>query len=324
MALIIEQLQPKLVAQFAQIITKQHLAQGYLFAGPAGSGKYELAQWLAMSQFCHHLEQGRPCGQCSECRRIQQGNHPDVIQIKPDNQTIKVESIRYLKSELYKSGMEGNRRVFIVTDAEKMSVNASNSLLKFLEEPASDALIVLTTTAKSQILPTILSRMQIIDFRGLSKQTVYQNFLTQGSAPENAQLAALLTQDYQQAKAWQESAAFNQLLTAVVKWLLKIFKHDDEAFIYVQTLIMAATKTTEDQQLALSMIINFYDFLLQVRYDKKEIMNTSLQQLFEAAQHETVEELADQLNLVLDMSRQLRMNVGFENFLEALTLRLLK
>ncbi|MFD1672314.1 DNA polymerase III subunit delta' [Agrilactobacillus yilanensis] len=325
MAFLVEQLQPRLIRQFENVLTHQRLAQGYLFAGASGTGKRELAQWLALSQFC--LEPSathQPCGKCAECQRILSGNHPDVITVAPENQTIKIEAIRHLKNELYKSGVEGTKRVFIIVSAEKMSVNASNSLLKFLEEPVSDALIILTTTSKSQILPTIRSRMQMIDFHEISAPAAFENFKAQGLMPANAQLMSLLTRDSQQAAAWQTDNNFKPLLQGVLHWFNKLFKGDPEAFVFVQTQLVQNAKNQEQQSLTFQIIVNFYDFLLRLRYDKdKEIINPDLIKLNETSQQVTDRQLTEQLSLVLAVQKQLRVNVSFENVLEALTLKLL-
>lgn len=322
--MLINQLQPKLVQQFQNVIARSRLAQGYLFAGPRGAGKHELAQWLALRLFCQNVQDDQPCGQCPECQRILSGNHPDVIQVAPENQTIKVEAIRYLKQELYKSGMEGNQRVFIIQDAEKMSANASNSLLKFLEEPVSDALIILTTPSKSQILPTILSRMQVVDFHSISQKSAYDQFIAQDLSVADAELMSLLTRDLAQAKAWLADDNFASLLAGVLHWFLKILRQDLEAFVLVQTQLSANAKTQETQGLTWQLIISLYDFLLRLRYDKSRVIsNPTLEKLAQAAQSTTQRQIVAQLNLVLDSQKQLRVNVSFQDVLEALTLKLL-
>lgn len=323
MTFLIEKLQPRLVKQFQHIIDRQHLAQGYLFAGATGTGKAELAQWLALRLFCQNQET-KPCGQCPECQRILEGNHPDVITVVPEGQTIKIEAIRHLKRELSKTGVESSKRVFIIEAAEKMSVGASNSLLKFLEEPTSDALIILTTTSKSQILPTIRSRMQTIDFKPIPRTAAFEHFVAQGIDSADAQVLSLLTRDQQQAQTLLADENFKPLLKGVLAWFMKLFKGDMEAFVYVQTQLVQNAKNQAAQTLTYQVIINFYDFLLRVRYDKdKEIINPELVKLNQSAQHITSEQLAEQLNLALDSQKQLRVNVSFENVLEALTLKLL-
>lgn len=324
MTFLIEKLQPRLLKQFQHVLHQNHLAQGYLFAGAQGTGKKELAQWLALRQFCQDPKDDQPCGKCPECQRILSGNHPDVITVAPENQTIKIEAIRHLKQELSKRGVEGSKRIFIIESAEKMSVSASNSLLKFLEEPDSDALIILTTNAKSQILPTIRSRMQIIDFRSITTAAAFENFKAQGISVANAQLLSLLTKDQQQAKDWLEDENFPTLIHGILHWFTKLFKKDSEAFVLVQTHLVQNAKNQETQSLTFQVIISFYDFLLRLRYDKdKEIINPELVKLNEAAQQVTNQQITTQLNLVLDIQKQLRANVSFENVLESLTLKIL-
>lgn len=135
----------------------QLLAQSYLFVGPKGAGKLALAEWIALRLFCQHVQDGAPCGECPECERILNHNHPDVMMLKTSTQSIKVDDIRNLKQEMSKTGVEGNQRVFIVEDADKMTAGAANSLLKFFEEPVPGMTVILTATAKNQLLPTITS-----------------------------------------------------------------------------------------------------------------------------------------------------------------------
>ena len=122
---LIDSLQPKLVAQFARIIDRKQLAQSYLFVGPKGAGKLALAEWIALRLFCQNVQDGAPCGQCPECERILNHNHPDVMVVKTETQSIKVDDIRGLKQEMSKTGVEGNQRVFVVEDADKMTAGAA-------------------------------------------------------------------------------------------------------------------------------------------------------------------------------------------------------
>lgn len=103
---LINTLQPKLVAQFARVIDRHQLAQSYLFVGPKGAGKLALAEWIALRLFCQHVQDGAPCGECPECERILNHNHPDVMMLKTSTQSIKVDDIRNLKQEMSKTGLK--------------------------------------------------------------------------------------------------------------------------------------------------------------------------------------------------------------------------
>ena len=180
MAFQAEILQPKMVARFKQIIDQGELAHAYLLVGQSGAGKTALAQWLALRLFCQHVQNGEPDGTCPECERILSGNHPDVVVAKAEGRQIKVDQVRHLKAEFTKTGMEGQTKFFLIEDAEKLTVSAANSLLKFIEEPGPGIYILMLTTNKNAVLPTIQSRTQVLDLLPLSHEAVDQNLKVAG------------------------------------------------------------------------------------------------------------------------------------------------
>ena len=135
--------QSKLFEEFSQIIRENRLSHAYLFSGDFGS--LDMAIWLAQSRFCVTPENSLPCGHCRPCRLIAQGDFSDVKLVEPQGQIIKTDTIRQLTREFSQSSFEGQAQVFIIRDADKMHVNAANSLLKFIEEPQSQIYIFLRT-----------------------------------------------------------------------------------------------------------------------------------------------------------------------------------
>ena len=152
--------QSKLFEEFSQIIRENRLSHAYLFSGDFGS--LDMAIWLAQSRFCVTPENGLPCGHCRPCRLIAQGDFSDVKLVEPQGQIIKTDTIRQLTREFSQSSFEGQAQVFIIRDADKMHVNAANSLLKFIEEPQSQIYIFLLTADDSRMLPTIKSRATLL------------------------------------------------------------------------------------------------------------------------------------------------------------------
>ena len=144
--------QSKLFEEFSQIIRENRLSHAYLFSGDFGS--LDMAIWLAQSRFCLTPENDLPCGHCRPCRLIAHGDFSDVKLVEPQGQIIKTDTIRQLTREFSQSSFEGQAQVFIIRDADKMHVNAANSLLKFIEEPQSQIYIFLLTADDSRMLPT--------------------------------------------------------------------------------------------------------------------------------------------------------------------------
>ena len=170
-------------------IKKDMLAHSYLFWGNEGIGK----KWVAL-QFAKTLnclqggpEQGDACDQCISCKKINDGLHPDVMVLEPENQTLKVDQVRQMQRDLAYRPYEGRRRVCILAASDRMAPNMSNVLLKTLEEPPLHTVIILLANNTRLLLPTILSRCQPIHFNPLpiplvSKWLMKQRGLDEGEA----------------------------------------------------------------------------------------------------------------------------------------------
>lgn len=108
------------------------------------------------------------CNNCSLCKRIDDGNYPEVRIISADGMYIKKQQIIDLQREFSRSSVEGKKRIYIIRDCEKMRTEAANSMLKFLEEPEDDIVAILMTNNINNVLPTIISRCKVIKFNNLS------------------------------------------------------------------------------------------------------------------------------------------------------------
>jgi len=135
------------------------LRHSMLFAGIAGIGKWTLAQFIAKACNCVRLENDF-CDRCPSCQRISENEHPDVRNVAPDGQFIKIDQMRSLSREVFFKPFEGRRRVFIIDEAEKFRDESANSILKTLEEPPDTSTLILITSRPNDLLPTIRSRCQ--------------------------------------------------------------------------------------------------------------------------------------------------------------------
>jgi DNA polymerase-3 subunit delta' len=177
------------------LLERQHAAgripQALLLTGPPNVGKSTVARFLAQRLNCQGTLQ--PCGQCASCRKIISGNHPDVRILDSDDQSLKIDDIRVLQRELSLSPHEGQYRVAVLCNFERATLSAANALLKTLEEPASQVVLVLTAADPGALLPTIVSRCQMLALRPLSTPVITEALQTYWqAAPEQAELLAQL------------------------------------------------------------------------------------------------------------------------------------
>ena len=253
----LQTIQPIVFRQLQNSFEHGRLAHAYLFEGDQGTGKAELALWFAKHQFCLNLQEEMPCETCNNCLRITSKDHPDVVEIEPDGQSIKVDQIRALQSELTKSGFESAKKVVIIHQAEKMNMNSANSLLKFLEEPPANFMIILETQSLGKILPTIRSRCQIIHFQALSTERLQSRLEAEQIPEKTAKLLANLTNSYTKAVEISKDEWFNEARDVVIQWFNYLEKNDPQAFIYVQKKMVRTFKDKAQQQLAFEMLAYF-------------------------------------------------------------------
>ena len=120
-----------------------------LFAGPRGVGKFLAARIFAAALLCGG--QARPCGVCPSCRAAAAGAHPDWSVVQPDGQAIKIEQVRALQGVLATAPVLAKRRVALFDDAEKLTLEAANSLLKLLEEPVGETVFLLVSGSRQDV-----------------------------------------------------------------------------------------------------------------------------------------------------------------------------
>ncbi len=146
-------------------LASQRLAHAYLITGPDHIGKTHLALEFAAALNCNGEEV--PCHHCTPCRKTVQGTHPDVQVIEPEGARLKIDQIRRLQYDLALSPHEGRRRVCVISQFERATTEAANALLKTLEEPPRHVVLILTASDASLLLPTIVSRCQILPLRSV-------------------------------------------------------------------------------------------------------------------------------------------------------------
>ncbi len=185
-----------------------------LFMGPPGVGKIDMAYELAKSLNC--LQGGDDaCDKCPACTAIAKGTFPDVMHIAPQKDILKIEQMRDLKEAAYLRPMIGKKRIFIIEQAEKMNLEAANSLLKVLEEPPYFSYILLVTVNLFILLPTILSRCQILSFAPISREDIEHCLSERGVPQDRARILSLLVRgnlkqalqaDWKEVRAQREEA----------------------------------------------------------------------------------------------------------------------
>jgi DNA polymerase-3 subunit delta' len=187
--------QEKSLAVLRAALANNRLHHAYLFTGPEGVGKRTTAIMLAMALHCAE-RQGDACGHCIECARIRARNHPDVREIEPlpGKKEITIQQIRDMEKELQYRSFSGGRKVAVVDPAALLNQASQNALLKTLEEPPQNSVLVLISPSAGALLPTLRSRCLRLSFGPIPRQLLAE-FLSsrRGCTCDEAQLLAALS-----------------------------------------------------------------------------------------------------------------------------------
>ena len=319
--------------QFLQRALKEDkLHHAHLFIGPPHCGKMTLAVKLAQALNC--TEQHTPCEQCNPCLRIASGHHTDVQVINLDSTVegrlrveIGIDQIRELQRAASLRPYEGRTRVFIVDGAEQLSQEAANSLLKTLEEPPSDVLIVLLAVHEEDLPTTISSRCNRLDIRALPVSKVAE-FLQQHHqvSLDSAQEIARLSQG---CLGWAISAVENEEIlgqwwTEVNRQITLIEAPISDRFNYADKLAKLFQQDRAAAQQRLFVMLRWWrDVLLASQGLDQQIIHLSRHETLKSlAATYTTKDIAQFLGTIFATLRSLDKNANPRLALEVLALRM--
>ena len=260
--------QPKATKLLSRALASNRLAHAYLFIGPDGVGKTTAARTMAAILFCQDETGLSPCGRCSGCIKFKSDNHPDFIHVLPDGAGIKINQIRTLKKDLAFPPLEAKLRVILLEDVHTMRREAANSLLKMLEEPPPDNILLLTADESEPLLATITSRCQVIPFSFLPLATTAD--ILMGLDPDldkdRAQTLAALSGGCPGQAQTFDSDDLLQLHSDIMNGLLKDHQNESDR---TETALLLATETAEKKD-SLETVLD----LLRIFF--KEVMAAQL------------------------------------------------
>lgn len=331
------------------ILQKRTIPHALLFTGIDGVGKQAAAQTFAMALNCanprcnsdHQLdnsnrpaEQGKndgatvePCGTCNACRKIASNQHPDYIHIKPDGPMIRISQIRELLRTLAMRPYEANFRTIVISDAHCMNPEAGNALLKALEEPPHNTILILTANGISDLLPTVVSRCHHIRFNPLSVESLASTLMETFRIGENRAfaLSGLSSGGLKMANQLQKE-----------KWIEK------RDWILEQSGFFGGTNTTdrpgaffalaqhlsqkkEEALMALFLLKILYRDLLVCRFQPDQVINSDIKQVIvEIAGGESETDLLEKIDAIDTAEKNIEGNANSRLTLEALFLTLAK
>lgn len=212
---------------------KQNLGHAYLFVGEKGTPKFETAILLAQSLLCH--QEGWACEVCDTCLRIQEGNYADVIIKDGEMNSIKKNDILSIQEQFSKTALEvSNKKIYILNRIENATIEALNALLKFLEEPSDDVVAILICEQQDKLLPTIVSRCQVIPFKKIPPNEILKQCQSMQMNELDAYLLSNLVGDLNQINEIIEDENYQCARYIAMEVIKKLLVSTYSALLFLQ------------------------------------------------------------------------------------------
>jgi DNA polymerase-3 subunit delta' len=236
--------QEGLRAHLAQAAATGRLSHAYLLTGPAGAGAEDLAQALAQAALCPR----GGCGSCDDCERVERGTHPDVHVLRPESaQGYLVDQVRGLIADLDLAPIRARRRAYILTEAERLTPATANALLKSLEEPPADVMFVLVASTADAVLPTVVSRCQVLNVPGVGDEAAAADLARElGLSPDLCRRAVACCASPAAARAFALSPARQEARRCALDALDRLPDADELDLLKLAKAVLQAAKATLD------------------------------------------------------------------------------
>ena len=304
-------------------LKSNRVSHAYLFLGADGLGKKELALEFVKALLCPS-EGLESCDECIICRKIEHQNHADVrlLTREEGSRNIKIDQIRNLQQEIIYKPYEGKRKTFIIDDADKMTLEAANSLLRTLEEPPDYAVLILLAEEINQLLPTIISRCQQIYFHSVAQEKIKQHLKKFDFSSAEASLYSRLAEGSPGvALELVQDEDYKEIRTKVIdflidlqnKSLVKIFKQVNDLEKYLQ----------QDFPL-FDLISSWYrDIILCIEGNNKQIVNIDyLSEIKQLSLENSVDRLTKNISYLNKIKDYVDRNVNKSLALQVLMIKL--
>lgn len=314
---------------FSEIVAQKHITENlknhvihnkaghaYAFSGPAGIGKRTISMAFAGALMCLDPIAGEACGVCTSCKLFKNGTNPDFHEVGADDENILIDEIRAVQRDIYIKPLYGKRKVYLISQGERMTVQAQNCLLKILEEPPGYAVLLLTLIKFESLLKTIQSRVprfrlakyqknevvEILRGNGISLSREEEFVVNYCNGIPKVALNLSANEDFKKMR--------NETLDILVDFLV------EKKPLYKVTLREFLDTGKSDMDVILDMIQVFFRDVLMYQLGERErmyLINTDKTDLIDrCAAHCASKKLIDNIGTIEKIKESLKQNVNFQ------------
>lgn len=318
----LEKYQPILHRVFLNALNNKRVNHAYLLSGEPGTPLKEVAIYLAKTLLCDNPNPFA-CNKCISCVRVEDGTFSDLIIFDGQERTIRKENVSEITFDFEKTAFEAKGiMVYILHLVENMTVEAINSLLKFLEEPGKNVYAFLTTENEVKVLPTIISRSQVLYLKTINKDELIKESVALGVALEDAQLLSRFLNDASSVLENSKQQDYLDAKEALVKQLEALLASRNEAVFVLQREVSPLLRTKEKARFYLDMLTIVFEDLINIQLNNRLVLSTYDKILKELA--EKLSHLDESLVTIMTSRGKLDLNVNVSLLLDYVIFQIIK
>ena len=272
--------------------------------------------YLAMSLIC---DETLACEKCNDCRKVLENKYGDIIRYDGKETSIKKGDIEYIQDTFKKSSLEGKAKIYIIENIESATKEAMNTLLKMLEEPTSGIYAIFTTNNISRVLPTILSRCQVMDIKPDSKEVIYKALIKSNIPEEAAKILTYLSASEEEAKNLYDER-FEYMQTEVINFIEDLYTKRMNLIINVQTNLLKNYKERDDIKLFLNMLVLAMKDMFHVKHNQNLVFSAHYD-FFNSLQIDE-NKLIKQIEIILETIYTIESNANLLMLMDSMMYRL--
>ena len=296
-------------------VKKNKYSHAYLFELNGYSKGFDMALAFAKFLLCPNNYSSKDfCKNCSQCRNIDLNNFLEIEIINPDGQWIKKEQLEDLQKKFIKKSLLGNKKVYIINHAEKLNTSASNSLLKFLEEPPEGIIAILVTNNMYQLLNTIISRCQILSLK-----------------KEQIKLSTINSLEKIGKYLYNDNENYNEFISSIgkvyvekiVDYVSSIEKLKKEAILFDNKKFLEIFNERKKINIAFEILILYYKDVLNYILDSNiQFFEDYSESIKQVADNNTVLSLTKKIKILVDLNQNIKYNLNVNLLMDKLVIEL--
>ena len=309
--------QPNVYKTLEHALKDGNIAHAYLLSGEAGIPLLSMAKFLAKSIICDNPTPFA-CEQCLTCARVDYGNYQDIVILDGASASLKKDEINQVITSFSYTAKEAKGvLIYIIHLVENMTNEAINALLRFLEEPVDDVYAILTTENEERVLPTIISRTQLLRFKLIDRKKVINEANELGVYEEDAELLSYFYNNAYEIKEHTNDEKYLSLKELFRNYLEEMNKGRGEVVYFTQTILSNKLRAKEDVRMFLDLFIDFFKNMQEAKYTNDYIFQ-SFKSIIDAL-NQKLDHMEETLDLLFTLRQNIEMNVNIPLLFDKLT-----